>query len=153
MYNGYSTYGYRRLTMDEQALAEAAIKWLADKHLKAKDIALLTERNLDREGKSLYLKMESRHLIWFRKIRYNETPLDRYLTEVLPCLKVEKWLFPNRGWIGKKNYFGFHVHADAVENYLKNCRRKHLIMVTHNDNIEVSTTNTHIKTKIMVGRR
>ena len=152
MYNGYSTYGYRRLTMDEQALAEDAIRWLADKHIKAENIALLTEQNLDREGKSLYLKMESRHLIWFRKIRYQETPLDRYLSEVLPCLKVQKWLFPNRGWTGRKPYFGFHIHADAVENFLENSRRKHLIMVKHNDKIDISTTNMHIKTKIMVGR-
>lgn len=153
MYNGYTTYGYRRLTMGEQALAENAIRWLADKHVKAENIALLTEQNLDREGKSLYLKMESRHLIWFRKIRYQDSPLDRYLIEVLPCLKVEKWLFPNRGWTGKKKYFGFHIHTDAVENFLENSRRKHLIMVKHNDKIDTSTTNMHFKTKIMVGRR
>ena len=153
MYNGHTTYGYRRLTFNEQELAENAIRWLASKHLKAENIALLCDKDLDREGKTLYAKIESRHLIWYRKIRYQDSPLDLYLTEVLPCLKVQKWLFPNRGWTGRKPYFGFHIHVEDVENFLENSVRKHLIMVKHNDRIEISTTNMHIKTKIMVGRR
>lgn len=153
MFNGHIHHGYRKLTENEATSATMAIEWLTKQRLKPHTIALLTERNLDREGKCLYVRIETKHLIWFRKIHYGGTPLDFYMTEVLPCLKVKTWLFPNQGWTGRNPSFGFHIHAELVENYIQNRRQKLLTLRKRNDTIETSTTKWHIQNKIMVGRR
>ena len=82
MYNKNALTGYRRLTIEEAEAAEKAIIWLASKRLKAENIALLTDRTLDRESKILYVKIETKHVIYYRKIRYQDSPLDTYLTGV-----------------------------------------------------------------------
>lgn len=145
MYNNHAHYGYRRLTEYEADAATKAIDWLINKHLNAEQIVMLTYRNLDREGKVLYAKIETRHVIWYRKLRYAGTDLDLYLTEVLPCLKVEKWLFPNLCWTGRKQGFGFHLHAEAVENYIKSRSKKVLIKAHANGKIIVSTLRLNLE--------
>lgn len=139
MYNNYAHHGYRRLTEEEAEKATKAIEWLASRHLGAQSIVMLTQQNLDRESKVLYAKVETRHLIWYRKIRYAGSDLDRYLTEVLPCLKVEKWLFPSLCWTGRAPSYGSHLKAEVVDNYLRNQTKKVLIRGTQNGKIIVST--------------
>ena len=153
MFNGHIHHGYRKLTENEASSATMAIEWLARQRLKPHTIALLTERNLDREGKCLYVRIETKRLIWFRKIHYAGTPLDLYMTEVLPCLKVKNWLFPNQGWTGRAPSFGFHVHTELVENYLQKHTKWVLISLKRYSKIEASTKETHIEKQIMVGRR
>ena len=153
MYNKNALTGYRRLTIEEAEAAEKAIIWLASKRLKAENIALLTDRTLDRESKILYVKIETKHVIYYRKIRYQDSPLDTYLTGVLPRLKVERWLFPNKGWTGRKPSFGFHVHAEDVEKFLQNRSKKLLILHKLNATIETSTKKSNIQKQILVGRR
>lgn len=144
MYNNHAHYGYRRLTETEADKATEAIAWLASKRLGPETIVMLTQKNLDKEARVLYARVETRHLIWCRKIRYVGSPLDLYITEVLPCLKVEKWLFPNLCWTGRKPSYGSHVKAEAVENYLKNRSKKVLIRVDTNGKIRLSTARLNI---------
>ena len=153
MYNSYVHHGYRRLTEYEAEKATKAIEWLASKRLDAQQIVLLSERNLDRERKTLYVKIETRHVVWYRKIRYGGSDLDLYMAEVLPCLKVEKWLFPSLCWTGRKPSGGFHLHAEIVENYLQKRRKKVLIKAESYYKIELSTKKTHIQNQQLVGRR
>lgn len=153
MYNKHIHYGYRKLTEQEAEAAEQAVLWLANQHLNARRIAMLTYKNLERESKVLRVAIETKHLVWFRKIHYAGTPVDTYLTEVLPCLKVKNWLFPNQGWTGRAPSFGFHVHAETVENFLQNYTKKVLISLKRYSKIEASTKETHIEKQIMVGRR
>lgn len=153
MYNNHVHHGYRVLTIEERRKAEQAIDWLAQKRLRAHEIALLTDRNLDREGKALEVVLERGRLIFYRRIRYAGSAFDLYLTEVLPCLKVEKWLFPNLCWTGRKPSFGFHVHTEDVENYLAKRKKRLLIYQKQNANIEASARKSNIKTQITVGRR
>ena len=153
MYNSYIHHGYRRLTEKEAEKATKAIDWLASKRLKAEQIVMLTERNLDRESKALYVRIETRHVIWCRKIRYAESEFDLYLTEVLPCLNTERWLFPSLCWTGRKRGFGFHLKAEDVENYLAKGHKMVLIKGKRYDNIEVSTKKANIQNQNLVGRR
>ena len=126
--------GYRALTEDEQRAAEESILWLARKHLRAEHIALLTDRTLDRESKILYVKIESKHVIFYRKIRYGGSPLDRYIEEVLPELKVEHWLFPDKGWTGTKTSFGFHIHVEKMQKFLQIRSKKPFLAPSHVQN-------------------
>ena len=153
MYDRHAHYGYRNLTTEEQASAERAILWLAHKRLRSHDIAMLTDKMLERESKTLCVAIEKGRLIFNRRIRYADTDFDLYLTETLPCLKVQKWLFPNLCFTGRNPSFGFHVHVDAVENFMQNHRKTVLLKREQYDTIESSTTKSNIKTKIMVGRR
>lgn len=146
-------YGYRKLTEEEQRSAERAISWLLDKRLRPQDIALLTERNLDREAKMINVAMEKGRLIFYRRIKYRGSDFDLYTTEVLPYLKVEKWLFPNMGWLGRDPGFGFHIHTDELEEYIQKLRKNLLLYRKQYDNIEVSTKKLNIQKQIMVGRR
>ena len=146
-------YGYRKLTTNEQEIAERAMMWLLDKHLNSHDIAFLTERQLDRELKLLCVTVEKGRLIFFRRIAYAGTDFDTYLTEVLPCLKVKNWLFPNQGWTGVKPSFGFHVHQDSVENFIQNHKKKLLYYRKQYSIIEVSTKKKNIKMQNLVVRR
>lgn len=145
--------GYRKLTVEEQKTAVKAINWLLTKRLRPHEIALLSERNIDREAKYLNVRVEKGRLVFLRKIRYEGSDLDTYLTEVLPCLKVEKWLFPNQGWTGVKPSFGFHIHIDEVEQYADNRRRMPLTFQKGYGKLEVSTKESNIQKQIMVGRR
>lgn len=153
MFNGHIHPGYRKLTKEEAESAEQAVLWLANQHLKARTIALLTDKNLERESKVLRVAIETKRLVWFRKIRYAGSPFDAYLTETLPCLKVKNWLFPNQGWTGRAPSFGFHVHTEIVENYLQNHAKWVLISLKRYSKIEASTKETHIEIQTMVGRR
>ena len=153
MYNHHAFHGYRPLTTEEQAIAEQAIVWLANKRLRPYDIARLTDQNLDRESKLLCVAIEKGRLIFNRRINYAGTIFDQYLTEVLPYLKVKKWLFPNRGWTGGNASFGFHVHLEDVENFLQNRAKKLLHFGRKFVTIKASTKKSYIQKQIQVGRR
>lgn len=153
MYNCQLYLNYRELTANEQKAAENAILWLSRHRLGAHTIALLSERSLDRESKTLYVTIETKHIVFYRKIRYQGSPLDYYLDKVLPELKVERWLFPRQAWVGRKPSFGFHVRDYDVEDFLQKQSKKLLIYRKLHDNIEVSANKTHIQKQIMVGRR
>lgn len=139
MYSNHAHYGYRRLTENEAEKATRAIKWLLARHLNPQAIVMLTDRTLDREAKVLYAKIETKHVVWYRKIRYAGSDLDLYLTEVLPCLKVRKWLFPNLCWTGRNPSYGSHVKAETVEKYMRNQSKKVLIRANRDGKIELST--------------
>lgn len=154
MYNNHILHGYRALTEHEAELATKAIDWLASKHLKPEQIVMLTDRNLDREAKVLYAKLETKHLIYYRKIRYQGTDFNRYTTEVLPYLKIKKWIFPNMAWLGRTPTGGFHLHVEAVEKHFQNQHKKVLIKTRKYYTIGVSTKRkTHIQNQLTVGRR
>ena len=153
MYDRHAHIGYRNLTKNEEAFACRAIDWLIAKRVETRTIALMSERMLDREAKIINVTVVKGHLVFYRRIRYAGTAFDYYLTEVLPCLKVKTWVFPNLCWTGVKPSFGFHVHVEAVENYRQNHKKKVLIMPEGYCRIEVSASNTHIQKQIMVGRR
>ena len=146
-------YGYRKLTTQEKELAERAIDWLADKHLKANHIALLTNRNIDRESKTVNIAIEKGRLVFFRRINYAGSDFERYLTEVLPCLRVERWIFPNQGWPGAKPSFGFHIHTQELEEYLEIHAKRVLLLKKRCGNIEITATKSHIQKQQQVGRR
>lgn len=153
MFDNYVHHNYRKLTEYEADKATKAIEWLASKRLNAERIALLTDRYLDREAKVLYIKIETKHLVWYRKIRYKGTALDLYLTEVLPYLKIQRWLFPGTAWGGRSPSFGFHIQAESVQRYLENRSKMVLIKKLECGSIEVSTKKTHIQNQQLVGRR
>ena len=153
MYNHHAFHGYRTLTIEEQAIAEQAVLWLAKKRLKPKDIARLTDQNLDRESKLLCIAIEKGRLMFFRRINYAGTIFDQYLTEVLPYLKVQMWLFPNRGWTGRKPSFGFHIHAEDVTRFVENHAKKLLHFNAKFVTIKPSTKKAYIQKQIQVGRR
>lgn len=153
MFDNYVHHNYRKLTERETEAATKAIRWLASKHLNAEQIALLTDRYLDREAKALYVKIETPHIVWHRKIRYKGTALDLYLTEVLPYLKIQRWIFPGTAWAGHKPTFGFHVKAEYVQRFLQNQSKMLLIKKLKCGKLEVSTKKTHIQNQQLVGRR
>lgn len=153
MFDRHVHYGYRNLTKSEQASAERAIDWLIGKRVQSRQIALMTDSQLDREAKILNVTVEKGRLVFFRKLHYENTDFDLYLTETLPCLKVERWLFPNLCWTGRKPSFGFHIREEDVENYRQNHAKMGLIMLKRYDKIETSTTKSNIQKQIMVGRR
>lgn len=144
---------YRKLTNIERGPAEKAILWLHHQRLKAHTIALLTDRALDRELKTLYVTIETKHIIYHRKIRYEGSPLEFYLDFVLPHLKIQRWLFPRRAWTGRYPSFGFHVHTEDVEKFLEEHSKKLLIYRKLHAKIDTSANKTHIQKQIMVGRR
>lgn len=143
----------RQLTEEEAKKATDAILWLIKKkNLKPKHICSLQTKNLDRESKTLYVCVETRHVVLYRKIRYQRSPLEEWL-EILPSLKNRLFIFPAYAHAGREPAYGSSVRVGDVENYLKNQRRKGLILLKQYDKIEISTTKSHIPKQIMVGRR
>lgn len=152
MFKNHIHYGYRALTEEEKECATRAIEWLGSRHTQARTIATLTVRQLDRESKVVTLKRESKHVIFYRHLKYEGTALDEWL-ELLPELKIRLWVFPNCGHRGRTETGGFHVHTEVVENYLQNKRKKTLTWQKRFANIEVSANKTNIQKQITVGRR
>ena len=153
MFSETNTYFYRTLTKTEQESAESAIRWLVRQHLKARQIALLKVENLDREGKAVEIAYEFKRLTVLRRIGYKGTALDDYLANTFPHLKSRDWLFPTSVYRGRGASFGFHVHVDRVENFIKNDRKKVLYILKKYSKIELSTKGLHIQNQQMVGRR
>lgn len=153
MFNNYVHHGFRQLSEREQASAERAVEWLANKRLKPHEIALLSERNIDRAGKMIEIYVERGQFIIRRRIRYGGSDFESYLTDTLPCLLVQRWIFPSLAWMGKKPTFGFHIRSENVEKYLQRHKKNMLICRKQYSKIEVSASRMHLKTQIMVGRR
>lgn len=154
MYNNYVHQGFRTLTEKERESAEKAIMWLKTKRLKAHHIAFLTENNLDREAKMLEITIEKGRLAFYRRINYAKSDFEAYITGVLPCLKVKKWLFPNLAYRGRTPTGGFHIRVESIEKFLKNHDKRLLHNRKRYSIIEVSATNkSNFTRQIMVGRR
>ena len=153
MYQGHVQIGYRSLTEREEENAIEAIDWLFGKHLNSHQIAVMSERCLDRKRKFIYVVMEKGRLAFIRRINYEGTPFEEYLTEVLPCLKTRTWIFPRLAWQGRMPNFGFHIKEEIVENYRQNHHKRVLIIQRQCGKIEVSETKIAPKKQIMVGRR
>lgn len=152
MFNDYTHPNYRRLTEEEAEAATQAIIWLKKQHLNASQIATLTDRWLDREAKVIYYKIETKHIVWYRKIRYQDSPFDYYLSEVLPCLQVKRWIFPGTAWCGKGPSYGFHVRIHSVQEYLESRNKKILIKLKQYDTMKLSIKGLHFQ-KIEQGRK
>lgn len=152
MFNDYTHPNYRRLTEEEAKAATQAIIWLKKQHLNANQIATLTDRWLDREAKIIYYKIETKHIVWYRKIRYQDSPFDSYLTEVLPLLQVKRWIFPGTAWCGKGPSYGFHVRVHSVQEYLESRDKKILIKLKQYDTMKLSIKGLHIQ-KLEQGRK
>lgn len=153
MFKENNTYFYRTLTKTEQESAKGAIRWLAKHHLKAKQIALLSVDNLDREEQAIEIVHEFKHLTVVRRIGYKGTALEAYLVQTFPGLNSRDWLFPTSVYRGRKASFGFHVHIDDVENFIKNDNKKVLYILKKYCKIELSTKGLHIQNQQMVGRQ
>ena len=153
MFNNHVLHGFRNLTETEIECAERAIEWLIRKHTQARTIALLTLRQIDRESKTVTLKRESKHIIYYRSVNYEGTALEEWL-KILPNLKIKLWVFPNAGHRGRTEVGGFHVHVEAVENFAQNRKQKALTLHRRFAIIEVSANHKmNIQKQITVGRR
>lgn len=153
MYNKRIICTFKTLNESEVRMAENAIVWLASKHLKPNQIATLTEMMLDRESKVLEVPIETKHIVYYRHIKYQGTAFDEYLKFVLPHLMIRKWLFPDSKWPKRNPTYGFHIRGEDVENFLKNRRKRMLISLKRYSKIEASTKESHLTKQITVGRR
>ena len=116
--------GCRRLTEYEQNSMLKAIEWLHKKGISYKDIVHLCQERVDREAKMVVFDIETKRFTIKRAIKYANSPLDSYLTEVLPCLKVRPIVFPHSAGTGRKKVFGFNVKADKIEAYFRKEKSK-----------------------------
>lgn len=153
MFKQTNTYFYRTLTKTEQESMEAAILWLAKHHVKPHQIAFLTRDNIDRELNAIAIIIPGKRFTIVRKIGYQGTAMERYLTDTFPGLKSRDWLFPTSVWTGVRPSFGFHVRVEGVENFVKQNRKMVLNKLRQYSIIEVSIKGLHIQNQQTVGRR
>lgn len=122
--------GCRKLTDQEKQSMLKAIQWLHKRGIPYKNVVRLCQSSIDREGKTVFFELETKRFIIKRAVPYADSPLDTYLTEVLPCLKVKPVAFPHSAGTGRKEVFGFNVKADKIEAYFSRKReQKHLKML------------------------
>ncbi len=136
---------YRELTEAEQEAQMQAMRWLKKQRISTKQIALLTLRNIDLEGKRALFVTETRFVTVRRVIRYKGTPLDHYLTEVFPEMKVVPFVFPSSAWTKRKPTLGFHVKEERLSDYLrgKSCKNGLDIVIGY-DKMELTKMRWHI---------
>lgn len=130
---------YRELTEKEQEVQLKAMEWLHKKKVPVREIALLSLRNLDREGKRVRFEITNKLFTYRRIIRYENSPLDDYLTGVFPCLKVKPFVFCSSAWTKRKPTLGFHVREDRLRAYLdRKSEKKVLGFYNEYDKIEIT---------------
>lgn len=136
---------YRVLRVEEREVAEKAILWLVKKKLTIEEIAFLSERNLDREGKCINIKREGKIVTVWHHISYGGTPFDLYLTEVFPCLKSNRFIFVRWAWTGRYPELCQHIPVERVARTIEESRRRLLTLALKFDTIKVAKVNLHIR--------
>ena len=137
--------GYRELTENEQLKMEQAIIWLSKRGIGPEKIAFASVQNLDREGKTIHFLIETRFFAIERNIGYSGTPLDLYLTEVFPCLKSNRFLFPKWAWAGRRPELCGHIAIEQIQQILADYREGRLLTKRLSfDRMKVSKVNLHI---------
>lgn len=143
----------RLLTDKEAEKATEAIIWLIKKkRVNVRQICSLQVRNIDRESKALYLRTETRHVIYCRKISYQGSPLEEWL-EILPSLHNKLFVFPAYACTGRLPAYGAAVRPENITRYLENQQKNLLILLKRYVKIDISTNESHIQKQLMVGRR
>lgn len=134
-FGGYVVPGCVPLSNYEKEMALKAIEWLKKRRVVVEKIAVLSLRNVDREGKRILVETETKHLLIKRVIRYEGSPLDEYLTEVFPCLKVEKFVFVHQKPKSEKEMFCGHIRIDRLSEYFDQKRGRKLLHFTDTKSI------------------
>ena len=126
-FGGYVACGLIGLTSYEKKKALEAIEWLKKRRISVEKIAVLSMRNIDREGKRILFVTETKYLTIKRVVRYEGSPFDEYITEVFPCLNVEKFVFVHQKPRGNVPTFCGHIRIDRLTEYYGRKRSKNSI--------------------------
>lgn len=136
---------YRVLRVEEREAMEKAIIWCKRKRIKEREIAFLALNNIDRSKKMINLKREGKHIVIWKHISYEGSPLDLYLTEVFPCLKSNRFLFVRSAFTGRDPELCTHIELEKVKEIIEEQAQSLLTLALKFDTIRIAKVNLHIR--------